>query len=1595
MTMRKKVFALMLALVMVVTLLPATAFAAAAGPEPVTDFVQLQTAIADASGGTKEEPVEIKVSGEIECTGGFTLSSGKHIKLVGEGDGATLKRGDTNNSAVLFTLKGGTGDEPDCSLTLENIEIDGNNGTGNLIRVDNGGAVTIGNGTVLTNNAITVIYVSAQRGYTSTCTINGGEISGNTIEAYKSSSVITLNASGSYEDLPSGKLWFTMNDGEIKENSAYQATIRDEGTGDSTITIAGGKIHDNTVNGTDSIQGCGGAIYGNRKVVITGGEIYNNHADKFGGAIYNPMGSNTDKDGGTSLTITGGKIYNNTAGIKGDGIDANTLGGPFIVGGSAQIEGIYLRSGSKLSIKSALTDKIELECENPTPYSNMNGPTLVAVPYDGYTITQDDISKLEYKDGEYGFDFRSGSTTDVVITLPFCNINYDLTYLSKTEDSATRGNYSLGGEFYGYITVEEGYVLPPLSAVTVTKDGEPADPSHYAKGFDAEGRLKITFKSGLFAEPGDVTVTAAGIPEDEAVTDPVAMNVEQKKYYTSVDAALGAVEEGQTVRLLKDAEFEGLTVEFSFTLDLNGCILTADKSGRDGYAFNVTKLGGNVSLTIMDSSPMTAHASIHESISNVPEGAEITGGIITNKSGGGIRAQAGGTLVLESGSIAGCAGSGVYLNGGGSLEMNGGFIQYNKKSGDGGGISYSGSGTVNIFGGSIAHNKATNGGGGGIYVVGSKPVVMTGGSIFDNTAANGGGVYHDTGTSFTVSGDAKIVGNTATSDGGGVFVRDAFTMNGGEISGNTATRNGGGVYVYGGTRTIGSFKMTGGKVTENVAGVGGGGITLSKSSSSTVTNSVIIEYGEISRNTATYGAGIYQTAGTVTMSGGSISENAAGATGGGGVYVFNSGTTFTMTGGDITGNSSKAIGGGVVVDSGSFELTGGTITGNTASTNGGGVYVRNSGTVSLSGAPVISDNTGSGIGAGNLYINGIASSIGENLITLTGALTDGADIRLYAVQEKDGFVLVKAGEEYTITDDDLGKFTYDGLNYTLALDEGGKIILKEVEMIVDTPVVDFDNEDAHDTEFTADSFNSTTNSVLTPEVLTELRDTVGEDYTSPDGLGYIHVETKLDIKVTGYEHNSGEGQTNDVLTLEITPKYQVVATNSADKPTGTESDTEKVLSKELEGADENGWIEMEIHRPVTVTVPLPAEFAGDGATVYIKHTKEDGKVHWYTGSVKDDAVTFTNPDGFSTFEIRNTTTAQAEIGDTLYDTLQDALDHVQDGETIEVLTDEALTATAPAKELSFDIVAGEGVDDIDVTVNDNGNYHVTQDGSTYTVKYVAPVSPSRPAETTAKVEETEGGTVTLSSTTAKAGETVTATLTPDEGMKADGLTVTDADGSEVAVTENEDGTYSFVMPAATPVTVKGAFVEDCPADLFPDIDVTEWYHDYADYVIDNGIMNGYEDGTFKPHDVLTRAELATVLWNLSGQKDAGEDVLTFTDVAENDWFYAAVQWASGEGIVNGYEDGSFKPDQAVTREELAVMLYRYAESIGEEADPEYTIPATYTDVADIGDWALEAMSWCVQNGIINGRTATTIEPGATAERCEVAAMLTRYLRPAE
>ena len=133
--------------------------------------------------------------------------------------------------------------------------------------------------------------------------------------------------------------------------------------------------------------------------------------------------------------------------------------------------------------------------------------------------------------------------------------------------------------------------------------------------------------------------------------------------------------------------------------------------------------------------------------------------------------------------------------------------------------------------------------------------------------------------------------------------------------------------------------------------------------------------------------------------------------------------------------------------------------------------------------------------------------------------------------------------------------------------------------------------------------------------------------------------------------------------------------------------------------------------------------------------------------------------------------------------------------------------------------------------------------------------------------------------------------------------------------------------------------------------------------------------------------LATVLYRLEGVAASGNS--PFEDVAENMWYTDAVAWASQENIVSGTGSG-FAPDRAVSRQELVTMLYRYAKSVGMDADKSAGLGG-YADGKDVAAWAKEAMGWAVANGLVQGRSATTLAPNETATRAEVAAILQRLV----
>lgn len=272
--------------------------------------------------------------------------------------------------------------------------------------------------------------------------------------------------------------------------------------------------------------------------------------------------------------------------------------------------------------------------------------------------------------------------------------------------------------------------------------------------------------------------------------------------------------------------------------------------------------------------------------------------------------------------------------------------------------------------------------------------------------------------------------------------------------------------------------------------------------------------------------------------------------------------------------------------------------------------------------------------------------------------------------------------------------------------------------------------------------------------------------------------------------------------------------------------------------------------------------------------------------------------------------------------------------------------------------------------------------------YVPPANPNYRIDVTT----TEGGTVDKDPAAAKAGETVTLTPIPEEGYEVGNVTVTDRFGDAVEVTENADGTYTFTMPNGQ-VRVEVTFVEATPEPLpFTDVNEGDWFHDAVRYVYDNGLMDGVGDGQFAPNATTNRAMVVTILHRLAGEPAVAGDV-GFTDVEPGLWYTDAVAWAAQKGIVNGISETEFAPSGDLTREQLATILYRYAESMGYDVSAQADLSG-FPDADQIQSYAAQALSWAVAEGLLQGFEDDSLQPGGTATRAQIAAILMRFLAAA-
>lgn len=187
--------------------------------------------------------------------------------------------------------------------------------------------------------------------------------------------------------------------------------------------------------------------------------------------------------------------------------------------------------------------------------------------------------------------------------------------------------------------------------------------------------------------------------------------------------------------------------------------------------------------------------------------------------------------------------------------------------------------------------------------------------------------------------------------------------------------------------------------------------------------------------------------------------------------------------------------------------------------------------------------------------------------------------------------------------------------------------------------------------------------------------------------------------------------------------------------------------------------------------------------------------------------------------------------------------------------------------------------------------------------------------------------------------------------------------------------------------------DSCPIGAFGDLTAAAWYHDGVHYCLENGLMRGVSGGKFLPDGSTTRAQLVTILWRLEGSpKTTG--AVRFGDTAGGAWYTEAVRWAAGCGVVKGYDNGCFGPNDAVTREQMAAILYRYAQHKGYDVSAgEDTNILSFDDALTVSEYAIPAMQWACGSGMVNGiaqKGGMLLAPRDTTTRAQTATLLTRF-----
>lgn len=416
-------------------------------------------------------------------------------------------------------------------------------------------------------------------------------------------------------------------------------------------------------------------------------------------------------------------------------------------------------------------------------------------------------------------------------------------------------------------------------------------------------------------------------------------------------------------------------------------------------------------------------------------------------------------------------------------------------------------------------------------------------------------------------------------------------------------------------------------------------------------------------------------------------------------------------------------------------------------------------------------------------------------------------------------------------------------------------------------------------------------------------------------------------------------------------------------------------------------------RKFTVRLPLPE---GLKDPQEVMHIADNGVRERFTGNELTIGSNWVEVSisHFSKLIVNAKETVAAKIGNTGYGTLQEAVNAAASGATITLQQDCDEPITISGKSVKIDR-NDHKYEVAKITLG--SRCEMTDNGDVIVITYTAPThssdsdSGSDSGDYLISVDRVSGGRVTVQPGRADRGDTVTITVYPNDGYELDELVVTDSRGNEIDLDARSATRFTFTMPSGK-VTVEASFVREggqpqVPQTTFADVPASAWYYDAVEYVYENGLMSGVSSGWFAPNDTLTRAMLVQTLYAMEGRPAAAS--AGFADVASGDWYASAVNWAAANGVVSGVSETGFGPNNALTREQLALILYRFAQYKGYDVTGTSDL-AAYADGSSVSGWAAEAMSWAVNAGLISGVGSNQIAPTGTATRAQVAQILMNF-----